>query len=234
MTTVFTIDNGNTSPSAGAFDSRGVLDHIQPLAAFLASSPIDLYPIVMADVGRNIPQLEGHPRLLRVGRLRKKHFFLDMPVRYASTLGEDRLVAAYQIYREGHGRVVLIDAGTFITVDLIDRDGFQGGHILPGPQTFLNAYSAGARLPTGPIRTPTANTGIPRNTSSAIQSSLRLYLVGTLAEAIAALAPVPKVFLTGGGSPLLRSILPDILPSGASPVFRPHLIHHALYNLHER
>ena len=235
MNTILTIDNGNTYPSAGTFDSDGNLIHVQPLASLLASCDILKHQIVLSDVGRNIPQLDNHPRLIRVGYLRKNNSFLDMPIHYSSTLGEDRLVSAYQVYTEGYERSVLIDSGTFITIDLVDQNGFQGGYIFPGIQTFLNSYATGTNLPqldSDQIHTNTPPM-IPRNTSEALLASCHLHTVGILKEVLSILSPIPRLFLTGGRSPSLRPLLKELLTSDTAVISRPHLIHQALYGLHE-
>ena len=181
MTTILTIDNGNTSPSVGSFDSTGCLSHIDSLSSFILSHDIHQYPTFMADVGREIPELTGHPRLTRVGDLRTGNTFLDMPVHYASSLGEDRLACAWKIYQENHERSILIDAGTCVTVDLIDANGFQGGYILPGIQAYLDAYRAGAALPWISNKEWNNSFGnIPQDTPESILSSCQHYLQGTL------------------------------------------------------
>ena len=46
---------------------------------------------------RIFPELTEHPQLVRVGDLREGNSFMNMPVHYSSTLGEDRLVCAWKI-----------------------------------------------------------------------------------------------------------------------------------------
>jgi type III pantothenate kinase len=60
-----------------------------------------------------------------------------MPVRYRdpAQLGQDRLAAAVAAYGHVRGAVVVVDAGTAITVDAVSAEGeFLGGAIAPGPQ----------------------------------------------------------------------------------------------------
>ena len=229
MKTTLTIDNGNTRPSVGVFDTSGNLAHVHPLATFLSSCDIRQHSIALADVGTTIPQLEDHPKILRAGSLRKDDSFLGMPVHYSHTLGEDRLVAAWHIYREGLGRTILIDAGTFITIDLIDGDGFHGGYILPGPQTFLNSYRAGADLPklSGEQLATTSTSAIPQNTPASLLTSCQIYLKATIQEILAALVPVTRLCLTGGDA----APLSPLLPRGMPLQHKPHLTHKALYEI---
>ena len=235
MKELLTIDNGNSNPSAGVFSSKGYLSQVHPLVPFLSScDDLHRYEIVLADVGEKIPQIEKHPQAITIRNLRNKNYFLGMPVHYSHDLGDDRLACAWQVYREKLGRSVLIDAGTFITVDLIDENGFQGGHILPGIQTFLNSYGAGALLPKleeSSIDTENPR-NIPRNTPEAILASGLHYLKGTLKEILSNLSPSLRLHLTGGGSPRLFPILKDILSPDICLIYKPHLIHEALYEIH--
>ena len=229
MRNILTIDNGNTSPSVGTFAPSGNLDHIHPLSTFLDSNDIDNHTIVLADVGRPIPQLENHHKILRVAGLREGNSFLGMPVHYSPSLGEDRLVSGWKIYREKMGATVLIDAGTFITIDLIDHRGFQGGYILPGIQTFLNSYSAGADLPLPENFHPNAMADHtpPRDTMEALLASCRLYLHSVIKQTLSRHSPFTRVCLTGGDASRLTPFLPERTPLQCEP----HLTHKALYEI---
>jgi type III pantothenate kinase len=78
-----------------------------------------------------------------------------MPLPFATalgdrrTLGADRLCNAAAAWVEPLAPALLIDAGTAITVDLIDPAGcYLGGAILPGPELMLAALAGGtAQLP---------------------------------------------------------------------------------------
>jgi len=68
------------------------------------------------------------------------------------TTGVDRLLAARaarDMFDRQLGRGVLVfQAGTALTVDMVDTDGiFAGGWILPGPQLWLAGLSRAAALP---------------------------------------------------------------------------------------
>lgn len=64
-------------------------------------------------------------------------------------LGADRWAAVIGAFRHYGGPVCVVDAGTAITVDLVDQRGVhQGGLIAPGPQTMRRALAgATAGLP---------------------------------------------------------------------------------------
>ncbi len=65
------------------------------------------------------------------------------------TVGIDRLLAAAAAFagEQGRGGVVVADAGTALTVDVVDRGGvFRGGLIVPGLHLGLRALHAGTSL----------------------------------------------------------------------------------------
>ena len=66
---------------------------------------------------------------------------LEIKYRTPHTLGSDRLAAAVGAWNEAPGRnMVVIDAGSAITVDFIDRNGnYLGGNIAPGIKMRLRA-----------------------------------------------------------------------------------------------
>ena len=54
-----------------------------------------------------------------------------MPVHYQKSLGEDRLALAYYAYKTLQSPTMIIDGGTFLTIDFVNSDGFLGGYIAP-------------------------------------------------------------------------------------------------------
>ena len=138
---LITIDNGNTHPNVGIFNN-GVLQSVVPLDQY-TQNPDDY--ILVASVGYALPIKSNFD--LKSKRT-KTHFF-DMKVHYSETLGDDRLIASYGLFKKmkKNEKILLIDAGTFITTDLITDDGFQGGYIFPGISRFLKTYSESAQLP---------------------------------------------------------------------------------------
>ena len=75
---------------------------------------------------------------------------LAIGYRTPHTLGTDRLAAAVGAWSMSPGRdLLIVDAGTAITVDFVDRNGvFQGGNIAPGIKMRLRAlHDYTGRLP---------------------------------------------------------------------------------------
>lgn len=136
---------------------------------------------------------------------------LRLPFRMAyatpETLGPDRIAAAAAAFFLGGGRpVVAVDAGTAVTVDVVDvRAGvsaYLGGAIAPGPDLLALALARGTgALPHVSIGdTPVASVG--DSTAEAIRTGVAGMFAGgvarLVAEASRGLAARPFVVATGG------------------------------------
>jgi len=132
-----------------------------------------------------------------------------------SQYGVDRwaaLLGAYSLYDDP---VCIIDAGTAITVDLLDaRGGHQGGRILPGLQMMREALikgTAGIRQSDGKI------TAFANNTADAVSSGtlhmLQAGLIEICSSARQCLGNNMKIIITGGMSEQIMSLpgMPEML-----------------------
>ena len=93
--------------------------------------------------------------------------------RTPETLGSDRLAAAIGAWNEAPGRnLLVIDAGTAMTVDFVDRNGhYLGGNIAPGIRMRLKAlHEFTARLPL--IEKEGETPAIGHDTETAIRSGV--------------------------------------------------------------
>ena len=75
---------------------------------------------------------------------------LEINYRTPGTLGSDRLAAAVGAWNDAPGRnLLVIDAGTAITIDFVGKDGkYNGGNIAPGIKMRLRAlHEYTSRLP---------------------------------------------------------------------------------------
>ena len=160
------------------------------------------------------------------GRLRRFIFLdetvkLPITVQYETpeTLGKDRLAAAVGAnYLEPGKDLLVIDAGTAITYELIEASGaYLGGNISPGMTTrfkALNFYTKKLPLVTEQEEVPLLGT----NTESAIQAGVVngiVYEMDGYIEKLRIKYPNLLVFLTGGHSfyferRLKNSIFADI------------------------
>jgi type III pantothenate kinase len=220
---LITIDNGNTHPHAGLFEF-GVLKEVMPLEKYVPQT--DDY-VLIASVGRPI---SIKPSFELKSRRSLSHFF-DMRVHYAPSLGDDRLIAGYGIYKKikKTEKILLIDAGTFITCDLITDGGFQGGYIFPGISRFLKIYSDSAQLPLlSKDQLFSENDELPHSTEEAILKATEIYLKSSIELVITKTSP-DKIIFTGGNASNIKNLISLKVHAETDR----HLIHSALSLIYE-
>jgi type III pantothenate kinase len=153
-----------------------------------------------------------------------KEFGISVRVPSPERVGHDRLLNARAAIAEiGIGvPAVIVDAGTAVTVDLLDESGaFAGGTIFPGVTTMARSlHQFTARLPEVKVESPRPS--VPGNaTESAIQGGIWWAVVGGIEAIIREYQRRPlaprHVLLTGGDADLLLPGLRDIVKH------RPHL-----------
>ena len=152
---------------------------------------------------------ELHTDIWRVGR------DIEVPIGRCldegATPGQDRLLAAAAAYAMMKQAVIVIDAGTAITVDFVDGEGvFHGGAIAPGAQMQLDALHARtAQLPQVKFERPADGEAFGRNTVAAMQLGVFEGIRGmtqALVERYAAdYRAFPHVVATGGDAETLYS-----------------------------
>jgi type III pantothenate kinase len=146
--------------------------------------------------------------------------YCDIPLSIAvdapDRVGIDRLLgaaAADRLRQPGRG-VIVVDAGTAITIDLVDERGtFCGGAILPGIAMAARALEeqtdALPRVAADRLERPPAALG--KSTVPAIESGLYWGAVGGIRELVhqlsATLTSPPDVLLTGGTSSHVVDVL---------------------------
>jgi len=123
-------------------------------------------------------------------------------------MGTDRwlaMVAAKQISQQ---RCAVLDAGTAITLDLLDESGVHiGGWIVPGIEMMKNMLSlATARIGLSNKRY-SQSLGLGQSTSSCIETGLEAVLQGFISQTQAVLIKhgINAVFLTGGDAPVFST-----------------------------
>jgi type III pantothenate kinase len=137
---------------------------------------------------------------------------LDRP----ESAGIDRLLTAVAANhrRESSTPVVIVNAGTAVTVDWLDENGaFRGGAILPGFQLMARSlHESTALLPSVDLP-PTLPTVPGDSTPAAIRAGVFWSVAGGVQAITEQLARrssrSPHLFLTGGDAPLLESAWND-------------------------
>lgn len=212
------IDIGNTRTKVAVFQEQQLLSH----AVFEQLSVVEVERLIgQWDFSRMILSASGVLEAKWEGWI-ANHFDqyvlltsdTPLPIRIAyktpDTLGRDRIAAVMGAFqRFPNTSCLIIDAGTCITVDLLDEEGvYQGGNISPGIDMRMKAMHAyTARLPLvekGPIRQL-----IGQSTEEALRNGAQM---GTMLELAAMVGnmkkqyPALQVLLTGGDAPWLTYI----------------------------
>ena len=215
----YTVDLGNSHPHIGEFQ-KGELISVSPLSP---EKGLSSFTKEMNWVSSNVTRI-NIDQSNRLDHLRTERAFIDMPVHYSKTLGEDRLYQSYFIHKLfPQERILLIDAGTFITIDLIDQDGFQGGFIFPGINAFLSSYNRGQKLPQLNKVLSSLEEDLPHNTEDAILEATKVYLKSILTYILAEYSSHTPV-ITGGTGKILSEVF-------SLENYYPHLIHQSLFSI---
>ncbi len=185
----------------------------------------------------NPPAAEAVERVLTGLGLDPKRIERDVPVPIGRQLdreaivGEDRLLnaaAAYDVLKQA---CIVVDAGTAITIDLVDGAGtFHGGVIAPGAGLMLaSLHEHTATLPKIDADRPVEPVG--HNTAEAMRAGVYHALRGMLRETVERFAEVlgsfAPVIATGGDAPwlfedhdLIDRIVPELTLWGLFVTFR--------------
>jgi type III pantothenate kinase len=237
MQGLVTLDFGNTHATAGIFSvdkGNSTLIKKVPLSElklFLSQLGLSAHntQIVLSDVKPREEELqffiqEGY-LLTRVKDYWRGKKFHGMNVNYADTLGEDRLVTAFYAFKKFKGNTLVIDAGTFVTIDVVNTQGFEGGFIVPGAETYFEAYQKGENLRNFELKLVPSH-ALPHDTPAAMSGSYSAF--AALVRELIREHQIQKVLITGGASSLWEKLLSD-LKAPAVVETHPDLIHSALH-----
>jgi pantothenate kinase type III len=236
MQGLVTLDFGNTNPHAGLFIKHAndwQLIKVVPLKEL----PLYLTQLGLSADNSSVVVCEVKSREDEISKLQEQGFlitrvkeywrgtkFAGMPVHYAHTLGEDRLIEAFYCYKLHKTSTLLIDAGTFVTMDVVTPAGFLGGYIIPGTQVYFETYGKGEQLKSIPLTLNFQHT-LPNDTAQAITQSYGAF--AALAKSLVSQHQIEKIILTGGSTALWEGFFEN---DKQGPVVEghPHLIHSAL------
>ena len=171
-------------------------------------------PAVIASVNPPVAELvrkalieDVGMKVLSVGQDIPLPMKADLPA--PEKVGVDRILNAVAAYDRIKGPVVVVDAGTAITVDYISAEGvFRGGAILPGFGLSARILHEGtALLPEVEVVRPEYTYG--RDTQQAISAGIFFGALGAIRELIERyagdLGAWPTTIITGGDGQLIRS-----------------------------
>lgn len=214
------IDQGNTTIKAALFSEGKNPDRVERIPR-LSRSYIDRllarYPI-SGCIYSSVAHADADMTAYLQSQIPQFYYFTSetpLPVtvdyRTPSTLGSDRIAAAIGASTEAPGKdILVVDAGTCITYDLITADShFLGGNIAPGIKMRLRAmHKYTERLPIVEKNGDTPLLGY--NTETAMRSGAVLgacHEIEGYIEKLRQEYPGLLIFLTGGDAFLLADKL---------------------------
>jgi type III pantothenate kinase len=219
MQGLITIDFGNTNPHAGLFQkhqNEWNLIKVCPwneLPVFLNQLQMtpDNTTMVLAEVKSRddelTPFLHQGFHITHVKEYWRGSKFAGMPVNYSKTLGEDRLIQAFYTFKKLKEPVLLIDAGTFVTMDVVTKAGFEGGYIIPGAKNYFEIFQRGEQLKAIDLNKNVSG-ALPHDTTEAMRDSY--FAFAALAQKLVSEHNIQKIVLSGGDSPLWKHIFEDL------------------------
>lgn len=159
-------------------------------------------------------------RDVHFARAKSEAFGLTNGYRRPRRIGVDRWVAMIGARTEFSGALCVVDAGTAVTIDAVDRDGHhQGGMILPGLELMAGSLHANtSEIPATKRNVSVATDGMDgfaTTTEGAVQSGAMTAICGAVERAVRAMRSSgyrPKVILTGGdASRILKHLDANVL-----------------------
>lgn len=122
-------------------------------------------------------KLQNAANFIDIQQFRKTDSFLGMQTLYSESLGMDRLIQSYNLWKKLQSQKlnagIIIDAGTMTTIDIVSsKKGHLGGYIMPGFHSFANTFQQAKKLPRQEqlleslAKTPSLE--LPKNTTDAI------------------------------------------------------------------
>ena len=186
----YIIDSGNTRTKIAKF-SESKLEEIS------YKTDQEALDIQVSDTGLYCSVNRSHEEFSNLKNINDYLEQIKFKSHYSQTLGVDRRILIASTLKEEHqvSSTVIIDAGSFITVDFIDKDTHLGGYIYPGIENFLYTYSKNGRhLPKVEYRK--VDQQIPQNTEEAIAFACSNYL-----NSISSICKdYKRIIITGGDS----------------------------------
>jgi len=224
-------DIGNTSLKWGLHrDGRitrtGRINHQQlhdtGFAALTKVLPRQVHRVIASNVAGNAiaSRLSAVTGLhcdaeIRFAHSQRSGFGVTCGYRQPRRLGVDRWVAMIGAHAEFRSALCVVDAGTAVTVDVLDKSGQHlGGQIIAGLNLMVRALddeTSGINAATSPVRVPGDGLQMfATNTGNAVSFGAFTAIVGAIEKAIRTLRSAgyrPKIVLTGGdGSRILARL----------------------------
>lgn len=181
-------------------------------------------------------------RILDINTLKKSNQFGGMPIQYSDTLGIDRMVQGYYVWKKSSvakntkpGSSMILSAGTMLTLNIIDPvQGFLGGHILQGLTCYMSAFQHAPKLPSKDLllkKLMEAKSSIPlqipQNTADAIVHGY-IDTTQALIKEMVHRFNIKDLYCTGGQAKIWHQIL---IQNNLDSFFEPLLTHLSLWQI---
>ena len=206
-----TIDHGNTNTSILFHENNKSM--VITVDEYKGSEYLKSLKGSYSSVGKNDDFIPSN--LINIKKYLMNNYFLDMKVYYSDTLGSDRLITSYYLFKnklKTLDGVILIDSGTFTTIDIIANLGFMGGYIFPGITPYFQSYENGRLLPKisqSQLKvSKNSFVSLPNDTQQAILGTFPIYMKGVLNEFLAQY-PTYDIYVTGGNRNYLEEFIPQ-------------------------
>lgn len=210
------LDTGNTSTKAALFENampvkkeRLLSSDAQAISGFIKGFSIEkaIISSVIRDPSTILKFLESSVQKVHLLTWRS-HFPFEIDYKTPDTLGTDRLAAAAgALVRHPGSDIMVIDAGSALTVDLVTGGEYRGGSISPGlSMRFRALHEYTGRLP---LLTPSGEFSFPgRTTEDAIAGGVLMGIAFEINEYIRTFGKRHKkliTVITGGDGKMIAS-----------------------------
>lgn len=235
---ILAIDIGNTSCKIGininhiftSFSNCSFKELPQKVISYLDQYDVKAVAIcsVSSDVTVLLDQISQRVPVFEINQ----NIQLPFTNNYSSaTLGNDRmaLVAGALGMEQEPSNILIIDAGTCVTYDFIDKEkNYYGGAISPGlHMRFKSLHTFTSKLPLiePEVDTPVLGNSTERSIRSGVQHGLSMEIDGMIDHYKTNYKNL-KVFLTGGDASLLSGLVKNRFFAS------PYLMLHGICNLY--
>ena len=209
----YTIDQGNSNSSIFYWSNNS--------GTKVSSLEQKNVPAYISNVSRK--DHFNHPYLNEI-RFNQCDYFGKMKVNYGETPGVDRLLFAYWGFRNFPPQnMLLIDSGTYLTIDLLTPNGFEGGVIYPGNELFNSTYKKGSNLH---VPEPSeVNSAYPfKDTKQTLEQAYYLMVKSTVCE-ILSTNKINQIVTSGGHGMEIH----HLLKSDFRVLHLKNAVHHGIY-----
>lgn len=173
--------------------------------------------VVSADVEQELADRLDSVLGLPIEYARSVAMSADMRNGYTepNRLGVDRWLAALAAYKIASASVLVVDIGSALTIDVVDREGcHRGGYIIPGPRLMQNALLRDTERVRFPEFASLGALSFGRDTAACVAGGIGAAQVGAvlvgLQRARTQVGDVVRMFVTGGWAPELSECLREV------------------------